>query len=190
MQVTQGIGKFGQLKFAEYLLGQQFCRSFFLHEVERLVDQVSQTPLLDAFGHRINRRQRVGDNRTLPLAQNSILGVYHLEPHRTGPDVTETSDGNAILKLHKLLARKVKETERHLSTAVTDTNQHVASAAIYRFGKQDLTADQAPHAGPNGADTIQCRAVFISKRQKKKQVFDPEKIKSHKGLRQRGANTI
>jgi hypothetical protein len=102
----------------------------------------------------------------------------HLEAATPLARLAEASHANARLKLTLLLARKVKESQRELSAAVTDPDQQVAAAAKRRLGQKHLTRYETPGTSNQSTEPDQLGAILVAQRQQKQQVLDPAQVQA------------
>ena len=97
---------------------------------------------------------------------------------------------DARLKLRLLLAGKMKEAQRKLPAAVTDTDEQVAAAPVGHFSQQHLPRRKAAGSGDQRPDADKLRAVFVAQRQEEQQVLGNEQPELFELLRQRRADAF
>ena len=114
----------------------------------------------------------------------------HLQPARPFAGFAKAGDVNADLELRLLLAGKMEEAQRDLPTAIRDTHQQVAAAAINSLGKQHLTADKATLASLQRTYPDELRTDFVAQWQKEQQVLDAVEIQPLEFFGEGRANAV
>ena len=138
---------------------------------ERPADQPPESPLLQAFGRRIDRRQR-SLGTIVACAEAAVLRMHHFEPRRPRPHLAEASQGGSLLQAFLLLAREVKEAQRNAAGAIGETAKQRPAAPVSDLAECDLTLDENPFAGPQAAEGPDDGAVLIAQRNEAKEIAD------------------
>jgi len=97
----------------------------------------------------------------------------HLEAGLAPANLAEAGNVHTRLKLRLLLAGKMKEAKRKLSTAIIYPDKQISSSAKNCFGEQYLAGDETSSASFQRSYLDELRPVFVTQRQQKKQIVDP-----------------
>jgi hypothetical protein len=116
--------------------------------------------------------------------------MNYFETAGAGAYVTVATYTNSFSKLRLLLTCEIKKPQRNFTGVIRNVHEQAATTAINRFTLLHFTADQAAIARPNFAEAGKAGAIFIAKREQKKQVLNPERAKTLKRPGKRRPNTL
>ena len=84
----------------------------------------------------------------------------------------------------------MKKPQRQLTTAITDPDQQVTSAAIDGLGEQHFTGDEAAVPRDKRAYLYKLRSVLVAQRQQEQHILNSKKPQLFKSLCERRTNAI
>ncbi len=130
---------------------------------QRFIDERSYPSLRDAFGTRVNRRQRVFEARRR-FGDTAVLGMHAFESLRPATNLTEAANPRATRKRVLLRSREVEEPQRQKSRAVGNAAEKLTPPTKRHFGELDFAFDGHTRAGHQRAHRHDLRAIFIAER--------------------------
>ncbi len=159
----QGAQRFRQAHHALRQLGwQQFGNGAGVEQLQRLIGQLAQRCLLDAFGSRVDRGQGLLHLRGAEIALHTVLRVDHLRAvfPAFGFAIGQhpTPGGQAIF--HR--RAEVKEAHRQDAGAVANLAGHHPAAAKGDVAVQHFAFNGGVNAGQQLANLIELGAVFVT----------------------------
>ena len=136
---------------------------------ERTAHQRAQPSLRDAFGCRIDRRQRLRE-RFIAGADAAIFGMHDFEPERTTAHFAVATQASAARQAGALRVREMEEPERERTGAVADAHHELSPPPKHDFRQHHFAFDDHARAGLQGANRHDARAVLIPIGQHEEQV--------------------
>ena len=147
-----------------------------LEFAKRLADQHPQPTLCHAFGHRIDRRQRIL-RRSFVGRDAPVFGMHHLEADRTPAYLAEAADACPAREALLLRSGEMEETQRQEARTVGDAAQQLPTTTEGDLGELYLALHHAAGAADEAADRQYAGAVFVARRQHEEEIlhlFDAE----------------
>ena len=168
----QGSQRFGQAHHALRQLGwQQLGNGAGIQQLQRLIGELTQRRLLDAFGRRVNRGERLLQFRRAEIALHAVLGVDHLCAvlPAFGFAIGEHPAACRQAVFHR--RAEVEETHGENAGAVADLAGHHPASAEGDVAVQDFAFNGGVNGGKEIANLIKLGAVFITEGEVKQEIL-------------------
>ena len=96
--------------------------------------------------------------------------MHDLEAERPAARLAVAAQARAARQAGALRVGEVKEAQRQRAAAIAEPHQQLPAAAECHFRQQHFALDHRAHAGLQGADGHDARAILVAQRQHEQQV--------------------
>ncbi len=151
---------------------QQLGNGAGVEQIQRLIGQLTQRSLLDAFGSGVDRRQGLLHLRGAEIALNAVLGVDHLRAVLAALRLAVGQHAAAWREAVFHRRVEVEKAHRQNAAAVADLAGHHPAAAEGNVAVEHFALDRGVDARQQIGNRVEMGAVFIAQGQVQEQILD------------------